>query len=156
MSGHNTMSSLLVSLQQTPLLLPMACVVEVLDYTRPASISTDNDWLLGSIHWHGKKIPIVSFELLNHRQFTEFSASNKIMVVRRTTEQGVIPFYGVVTQGLPKPIELSKEEVSISAEQPRPAEKMQVLYKEVSAVLPDLGYLEEKLSEGMALAPITP
>ena len=151
MSDNNTMSSLLVSLQQRPLILPTACVVEVLDYSRPANKTSGADWLLGNTRWRGQDIPVISFELLNQRQFAEFSATNRIMIVRRTTEECEIPYYGVVIQGLPQPLELHEKDIKESSEEAGAAEKMQVMFKEIPAVLPDLGRIEEKLSAAIAL-----
>ena len=149
MSGNNTIASLLVPLQQRPLLLPTACVVEVLEYSRPTKKASDHPWLLGETRWRGQEIPVISFELLNQRKFAEFSATNRIMIVRRTTEECEIPFYAMVIQGLPQPLELSKDDIKPSQEDVGTAEKMQVTFKNVPVALPDLGLVEESLSKAL-------
>lgn len=152
MSAKNTMTSVLVPLQQRPLLLPAACVVEVLDYSRPEKTTRETDWLLGNTLWRGQEIPVISFEKLNRRQFAEFSATNRIMIVRRTTEECDIPYYGMIVQGLPQSQSLVPEDMTVSQEETGPAEKIQVLFREVPAILPDLAYVEEQLTVVNTLA----
>ncbi len=143
----NTVSSLLVPLQQRPLLLPAACVVEVIDFVRPQNSFPEIDWVLGATRWRGLDIQVVSFELLGQSQFTEFSATNRIMIVRRTTEACSEPFYGLVTQGMPKPVELHPDDLKLRETSHTPSEKMQVLFRDLPTTLPDLAFLEERLSE---------
>ncbi|OED44694.1 hypothetical protein ACH42_06855 [Endozoicomonas sp. (ex Bugula neritina AB1)] len=152
MSGNNSVSSALVPLQQRPLLLPIACIIDVLDYRRPEETDADISWFLGNTHWRSQNIPVISFERLNQRQFAEFSATNRIMIIRRTTEECSIPYYGVVIQGMPQTQTITEKDIIDSSEETGPAEKMQILFKEVPVILPDLGFIEEKLSEVLAPA----
>lgn len=150
MSGNDTLSSALVPLQQRPLLLPAVCIIEILDYSRPTEFNAAMDWLLGNIQWRSQKIPVVSFERLNQRQFAEFSATNRIMIIRRTTEECEVPYYGMVIQGLPQPHTLTKGEISTSQDSVGPAEKMQALFREIPVVIPNLGFVEKQLSAVVA------
>lgn len=147
MPGILSISSILVPMQQRPLLLPTACIAEVQDYSRPEDNYSETDWLLGDVLWRGQKIPVVSFERMNQGRFAEFSASNRIAVMNRTTKNERLPFYGMVIQGIPQPLTLMREEVRNSAEEPGPMEKHRVMMRDIPASIPDLAILEQRLEE---------
>ena len=64
-SANDEIYSLLVPLNQKRLILPRACVSEVIRYAPlQASDAAHPDWLRGMISWNGKHIPVISFEEL--------------------------------------------------------------------------------------------
>jgi chemosensory pili system protein ChpC len=46
--------SLLVPLADDRLIVPRACVAEVVRYTSPTELPGSENWLLGSINWNGR------------------------------------------------------------------------------------------------------
>ncbi len=147
---NTELSSILVPLQQRPLLLPVNCVADVIDYTRPDSRNKQRDnqsanWHLGEIKWRNTSVPLVSFELLNKGRFAEFSATNRIVIMNRTTHYSKHPFYAIVIQGLPKPMLLNRGDVNTSTEKAGPLEKMRVMLREIPASIPNLELLEKQL-----------
>ena len=54
--------SLLVPLADERLIVPRACVAEVVRYTPPVQKETEHPWMLGSISWNGRDLPVVAFE----------------------------------------------------------------------------------------------
>ncbi len=143
----NAIKSLLMPMQQTPLLLPMACLAEVIDYFRPFDREETNGWHLGPVDWRGTQIPLVSFERFNNTEFSPVGSTALIAVINKTTETGKYSFYGVVIQGIPKPLRLTRSDVFICSDEPGPAEVTRMTVKEVSVMVPDLEALELQLSE---------
>jgi chemosensory pili system protein ChpC len=54
--------SLLVPLSEDRLILPRACVAEVVRYTQPVQQPGSQNWMLGTIGWNGRQLPVVAFE----------------------------------------------------------------------------------------------
>ncbi|MDD7804384.1 MAG: chemotaxis protein CheW [Endozoicomonas sp. (ex Botrylloides leachii)] len=146
-ASEREIQSLLVPMQQKPLLLPIACLAEVVDYFRPENSSDGDDWYLGDIEWRGVLIPLVSFERFNQHRFTEFSATAKIAIMNKTVDTAKHGFYGVVIQGIPQPLTLVRGDIHLSKDQLGPAEIARVIVRDLPATIPDLEELEEQLSE---------
>ncbi|USE36747.1 chemotaxis protein CheW [Endozoicomonas sp. SCSIO W0465] len=134
-------------MQQRPLLIPSACIADIENYSRPEPNYPEAEWLLGDLNWRGAKIPVVSFERLNRGRFAEFSATNRIAVMHRTSKNNRLPFYAMVVQGVPQPLTLVREEVRSATDETGPMEKYRVLLREVPASIPDLYLLEQKINE---------
>ena len=53
--------SLLVPLAEDRLIVPRACVAEVVRYSKPVQEPGSQNWMLGIINWNGRALPVVSF-----------------------------------------------------------------------------------------------
>ena len=54
--------SLLVPLAGERLIVPRACVAEVIGYQAPAEMTNAPPWYVGVVSWSGRSVPVVSFE----------------------------------------------------------------------------------------------
>ena len=153
MDTQKTLASLLIPMQQKPLLVPQACVAEVVDYRRPVPSAGSADWHLGNIDWREQEIPLLSFERANHRRFADFSATARIAVINKTSDSSEIPFYALVIQGLPQAIEATEEELVATEEPIGPAEIAQVSLREMPAVIPNLPLVESMLNQTVVPRP---
>src|ERR1039457_3333395 len=54
--------SLLIPLADARLLVPRACVAEVVGYQNPAPMDGAPPWYLGLVNWNARSVPLVSFE----------------------------------------------------------------------------------------------
>ena len=54
--------SLLVPLAGERLIVPRACVAEVIGYQAPAEMTNAPPWYVGVVSWGGRNVPVVSFE----------------------------------------------------------------------------------------------
>ena len=149
------MSSMLLPIQQRPLLVPAACLAGSTDYSRPEDHYPDYSWLLGDIRWRDIHIPLVSFELLNNGRFAAFSATNRVAILHRTTKGDQYDFYGVVVQGTPQPLTIVKEQLRSSAEEVGPLEKFRVILKDIPASVPNLTLLEQSLDQAVMTKKVT-
>ena len=147
MTKEHSISGILLPLQQRPLLMPVACIAEVLGYHRPSECHLGVDWVLGFIRWRGLKLPLISFELFNKGRFTPFSANNRIVVMHRTSNGDNMPFYAMVIQGTPKPLTIKSTELKRSSEEAGPAEKARAMLRNTPVTLPDLAQIELTLED---------
>ncbi|MDP0590007.1 MAG: chemotaxis protein CheW [Candidatus Endonucleobacter bathymodioli] len=138
--------SLLIPMQQLPLLLPLACLAEVIEYLRPDNITGNDDWYLGTIDWRGMTVPLVSFERFNRNRFTEFATTAKIAIMNKTSDTSKYGFYGLVIQGVPQSLVLTRGDIHPSSDDLGPGEASRIVVRELSAVIPDLEEMEEHLS----------
>ena len=54
--------SLLVPLAEDRLIVPRACVAEVVRFSRPEQEAGAHSWMMGNVNWNGRPLPVVSFE----------------------------------------------------------------------------------------------
>ena len=54
--------SLLVPLVDGRLIIPRACVAEVVGFQTPSEMTGAPPWYIGTVPWNGKAVPLVSFE----------------------------------------------------------------------------------------------
>ena len=54
--------SLLVPLSDDRLIVPRACVAEVVRFSAAEAGSGRHSWMLGTVNWNGRALPVVSFE----------------------------------------------------------------------------------------------
>jgi chemosensory pili system protein ChpC len=62
--------SLLVPLAGERLIVPRACVAEVIGYQTPAEMNNAPPWYVGVVSWSGRNVPVVSFEGASVAQFS--------------------------------------------------------------------------------------
>ncbi|AMO54638.1 chemotaxis protein CheW [Endozoicomonas montiporae] len=145
MTDARKISSLLIPMQQKPLLVPAACVVDIVDYTRPSGKEQTEDWYLGDVVWRGLQIPLIAFERLNQRRFAEFSASARLAVLNTVTEGTEIPFYAIVIQGVPQPLELLPADLQTTEGELGIADRMQVTVNQLPCCIPNFELVDQKL-----------
>lgn len=148
MTETRKITSLLIPMQQKPLLVPVACVVDIVGYTRPSGNDTPGShWFLGDINWRGETVPLISFERMNQRRFAEFSATARLAVFNTISETPGLPFYAMVIQGVPQSIELQPADILNRKAETGVAEKMQVTVNQLPSCIPDLQLIEECLGD---------
>jgi chemosensory pili system protein ChpC len=102
---------LLVPLAEERLLVPRACVTEVINYQAPTPMESAPPWYLGTVAWGGRRVPLVSFEAACGRNPPRASGRTRIVVM-----QGITPntepaagHFAVLTQGFPQLVRLSAD-----------------------------------------------
>ncbi len=104
---------LLVPLAEERLLVPRACVTEVINYQAPTPMEGAPPWYLGTVAWGGRRVPLVSFEAACGRTPPRASGRTRIVVM-----QGITPLaaasgghFALLTQGFPQLVRLSADVV---------------------------------------------
>ena len=64
MNTPNELYSLLIPLRDARILVPRMCVAEVITFAETEKRDDDNapDWLLGSVDWDGRRVPVVTLD----------------------------------------------------------------------------------------------
>jgi len=136
-------SSFYLPVMDGKLLLPNVSVAEVVDYqTLENSLSDAPDSYLGTLDWRGMRVPVLSFEKANGHQF-EVASNSRIVVINSVTADNTqLPFFGIVTQGIPRLVKITEESIENLTNKLGPAESAQVRVDGEYAVIPNLGFLE--------------
>jgi chemosensory pili system protein ChpC len=101
--------SLLVPLAEDRLIVPRACVVEVVRYTAPERPGGSEPWMLGAINWSGRELPLVSFEGAIGKDVPESTGRARVVVFYSSTGEIRAGYFGILTQGFPQLVRVNRE-----------------------------------------------
>lgn len=107
--GVEELYSLLIPLAEDRLIVPRACVAEVVRYIKPAGAVGDQDWFLGTVNWNGRELPIASYEGLMGADVPATSGRTRIVVFYATSGKLRGAYFGVLTQGFPQLVRVNRE-----------------------------------------------
>ena len=115
-SQENSVSALLLRLQQKELLIPKAMVADVLTWNAelfvPAS-SQQANWNLGQYNWHEQLVPLLCFEkLMQTATAQEELLKRKIVILKASQQEYAGRFYAIHCKGFPKPLILSEQSLN--------------------------------------------
>ena len=126
-SGSDELYSLLVPLAEDRLIVPRACVVEVVRYTRPERPGGSLSWMLGTLTWSARELPLVSFEGAIGKDVPEGSGRTRVVVFYSSTGQVRGGYFGILTQGFPQLVRVNREVLKLDQEEGDWAEGAPVL-----------------------------
>ncbi len=115
-SSSQLLTALLVSLTSDPVLVPNACVAEIVPIPEvEPGRRRGRAWLLGQIDWRGVKVPLISLEGLCGWGVPPYSADTRIAVFYTVSGEGKVPYFAVIVQGIPRLVRLYPETLSETA-----------------------------------------
>ncbi|HKK13947.1 MAG TPA: chemotaxis protein CheW [Gammaproteobacteria bacterium] len=118
-TAQESVRSLLIPLQGRNLLLPNVAVAEIVSYQAPESVADAPQWLLGSIAWRGRRVPLVHCEALCGEDADGDAPTRRIAVVNTVRSDGRLPFYAVLTAGIPRLLRVERNMIE-PLEEPSP------------------------------------
>jgi chemosensory pili system protein ChpC len=101
--------SLLIPLAEERLIVPRACVAEVVRFTKPETEEGAHDWMMGTVSWSGRELPVVSFEGALGKEKPAATGRTRIVVFYASTGQLKSGFFGVLTQGFPQLVRVNED-----------------------------------------------
>jgi chemosensory pili system protein ChpC len=107
--------SLLIPLVEERLIVPRACVAEVVRYTPPTHRDGQQNWMLGTITWNGRELPIVAFEGTIGRDIPTPTGRTRVVVFHGGTGRVRSGFFGVLTQGFPQLVRVNEEVLKLDS-----------------------------------------
>jgi chemosensory pili system protein ChpC len=141
--------SLLVPLADDRLIVPRACVAEVVRYSKPDQEAGAHDWMLGMVNWNGRQLPVVSFEGAIGKEVPVATGRTRIVVFTSSTGQLKSGYFGVITQGFPQLVRVNRDVLQLDATDGWP-ESAPVLCRvkmiNEFPLIPNLDLLEEMLA----------
>jgi chemosensory pili system protein ChpC len=146
----NELYSLLVPLADERLIVPRACVAEVVTWQDPQKVAGTPPWYLGTIIWNGRTIPVISFEGLGGQVAPTPGTRTRIVVFIALSNQLSVGYFGVLTQGFPQLVRVNADVVKPDPERTfseRSPILCQVRMLNESPLIPDFEYVEQRISE---------
>ncbi len=107
--------SLLVPLADDRLIVPRACVAEVVRFSKPEQEAGARDWILGLVNWSGRQLPVVSFEGLIGKEIPVATGRTRIVVFTSSTGRLKSGYFGVITQGFPQLVRVNRDVLKLDA-----------------------------------------
>jgi len=139
--------SLWVPLRDANMLLPNAAVAEVGYYRVPDEKSDMPEWMLGSISWRGQTLPVISIELLCNYPVPANLVYSRLLIINSVRPESILPFYAVVTAGLPRPVLFGNQLVDEVEACSLQALQCRVFIGREQAVIPDLDHIQELVEQ---------
>ncbi len=138
----------LIPLSNMAIVLPNTCIAEVISLGELNPVKKTPRWFLGMMDWRGVRIPVISFEAAN-----DIASNIPMHKVRVTVLNSIsdnndeLPFYGIVSQGIPKLMRLEKSAISTlkAPGQHFPLVSEQAQLADVVAMIPDQHKVEALL-----------
>ena len=148
-AASDELYSLLVPLAEDRLIVPRACVAEVVRFSQPEREPGSRKWMLGTVNWNGRQLPVVSFEGALDKDMPVTSGRTRIVVFYANTGQLKTGFFGVLTQGFPQLVRVNKDVLSLHTTEGWPDEApvlCRVKMINEFPLIPDLEKLEAMLA----------
>ncbi len=142
--------SLLVPLWEDRLIVPRACVAEVVRFSAPEQQEGAHDWMMGSINWNGRPLPVVSFEGTLGKSVPVATGRTRVVVFYASTGQLKTGYFGVLTQGFPQLVRVNRDVMKLEAKDGWPEEApvlCRVRMINEFPMIPDLEKLEAMLTQ---------
>lgn len=141
--------SLLVPLSEDRLIVPRACVAEVVRFSKAEQQEGAHDWMLGTINWNGRELPVVSFEGAIGKEVPVATGRTRVVVFYASTGQLKTGYFGVLTQGFPQLVRVNRDVLKLEAKDGWPEDApvlCRVRMINEFPMIPDLHKLESMLA----------
>ncbi len=129
------------------MLLPNACVTEVITYSEPQPIADAPSWVLGTVAWRGWRLPLFSFAQLSGSCELEPVSGAKVPVLKAFGGVHKMPYIGVLAQGFPRLTSVTEDNLDYhdQAEDLPPGVSHSVRVNDYDVYIPDLDAIERQL-----------
>ncbi|HEX4023861.1 MAG TPA: chemotaxis protein CheW [Steroidobacteraceae bacterium] len=148
--------SLLIPLADARMLVPRACVAEVIGYQVPAPMEGAPPWYLGLVNWNARSLPLVSFEGACGLPIPPASARSRIVVFHALAGRLEAGYVAIVSQGFPQLVRVSSDVVRPDSSHSFPERSpvlCQVRMLNEVPLVPDLERLEAMVAEETSVTP---
>ena len=103
--------SLLIPLSDARVLVPRACVGEVIGYQAPTPVEGTPPWYLGIVNWNARSLPLVSFEGVCGMATPAPSSRSRIVVFHALLGRLEAGYVAIVSQGFPQLVRVGSDVV---------------------------------------------
>jgi chemosensory pili system protein ChpC len=148
--------SLLVPLAGERLIVPRACVAEVIGYQAPSEMTNAPPWYLGLVSWGGQSVPVVSFEGAVGQSLPGISNRTRIVIFNGSSGKLAGGYFGVLTQGFPQLVRVNADVIRADPSRgfsERSPVICQVRMINETPLIPDLQRLEQMIAEETSIMP---
>lgn len=145
-----TVRSIILPLSGDALLLPGAMLAEVLSCGDLKPIDDAPQWLVGSISWRERELPVIDLSGQRDGPSSE-GEQHKLAVVYALHASAQLRCYGLLCNAVPRPVQASPLSVKASAGSESVERKFEAQAVRVDgerAYIPDIDALESAMLEG--------
>jgi chemosensory pili system protein ChpC len=147
-AANEELYSLLIPLSEDRLIVPRACVAEVVRFSAPEKEAGSHDWMMGIVNWSGRQLPVVSFEGALGKEKPVPTGRTRIVVFYAGAGKLKSGFFGVLTQGFPQLVRLNEDVLQLHTKEGWPQDApvlCRVKMINEFPLIPDLEKLEAML-----------
>jgi chemosensory pili system protein ChpC len=141
--------SLLIPLLEDRLIVPRACVAEVIRFIAPDQEPGAHSWMLGNVDWNGRQLPTFSYERVLGKELPATTGRSRVVVFYGSTGQLKTGYFGVLTQGFPQLVRVNKDVLKLETTEGWPEDApvlCRVKMINEFPLIPDLEKLESMLA----------
>ena len=137
----------MIPVTDTRVLLPNACISEVITYGHPQEFEDAPDWVLGAMNWRGWRLPLFSFSSLIGLVPEEDVSGAKVAILKAFSAVHTMPYIGMLAQGFPRLTAVTSDTLQIvDSNDPVPEGAVfRVVVEEEEGTIPDLDMIESAL-----------
>jgi len=153
-------ASQILYLHGEQVILPNTAVAEIIPYIVPDALSdaigkNAPDWLLGIIAWRGITVPLISIETIFGSRYEQQSKRSSIAIINAVGEAAGVPYFAMVTQGIPRLLQVSATTLSSIDEtgDENKAIACHVVFDGDVAIIPDMDEIEVMLKNAFSPSP---
>lgn len=134
------------------LLLPNACIAEILSVADPEPIDGAPDWLLGRIRWRGWQVPLVAYSTLAGLGAHDPALrGQRVLVLKTLNGDPRMPYFALLTEGFPRLVAISPTQLDERADAALDdVVAAAVRFQDEDALVPDLDAVERRLQTAIA------
>ena len=114
-AAESELYSLLVPLSEERLIVPRACVAEVVRFTAAERREGSKNWMVGTINWNGRELPVTAFEGMIGKEIPATTGRTRVVVFFSTTGKVKSGYFGVITQGFPQLVRVNREVLKLDS-----------------------------------------
>lgn len=148
---QDLLHSLLVPLVGRRLVVPRACVAEIIGLGRFQLREQEPDWLLGEVAWADRVVPLVSFEAACGDPVPELGGRSRAVILRSLTGRLGRGGLALLCQGLPQLVRVSADVMQLDDADhglpPQAPVLCRVKIVNESPFIPDLERLEHQVAD---------
>jgi chemosensory pili system protein ChpC len=141
--------SLLVPLAEDRLIVPRACVVEVVRFSKAEHEAGAHSWMIGTVNWNGRQLPVMSFEGALGKEVPAATGRTRVVVFYASTGLLKTGYFGVLTQGFPQLVRVNRDVLKLDTAKDWPDDApvlCRVKMINEFPLIPDLDKLESMLA----------
>ncbi len=138
---RNALRCLTMKAEGETLLLPAAAVAEIVAWERPEPLDDAPAWILGTVYWRHRAIPLASFAVARGANPLPPTRRARIAVCHAQRPGAKLPFIGILLDATPRPFRASEGNVRLDGQGNGPFALASVHTGAESALVPDLAAL---------------
>lgn len=142
--------SLLIPLAEDRLIVPRACVAEVVRFGKSVVAQGGQTWMVGAVNWNGRALPVVSFEGMIGKDIPAATGRTRVVVFYSTIAKVQGGHFGILTQGFPQLVRVNRQVLRLDSTDGWP-DAAPVLCKvrmiNEYPLIPDLEKIESMIAE---------